>query len=276
MKRIYEHEVDGIFIEALRHDLALGVRFLESLGLPPAAAKQVRGQTRHVGSSGTIDIDVTYADGTRLMIENKIDAGYSITRMGEDQPVRYRRTIEAYRDQGSNAHSVLLAPASYIASTHSSDAFDSCVSYESFIEFFGGGDLALLTAAIEQAKTPYEPDPNPATGTFFLDYRQFVRNRFPELILKPDPNANGKRPIGSRTFYFDTKKSLLRYPDLPNPSMSLQCWDSKRAVCIGEDNDPKVGEVCRSSAPERIAHRHWRLLASCRSVTGSSYRHAAS
>jgi len=241
MKRIYEHEIDMLFIKALRCDPALGVRFLASLGLPPVATSQVRGQTRHVGSSGTIDIDVTYADGTRLMIENKIDAGYSITRMGEDQPIRYRRTIDAYRAQGSTAHSVLLAPASYIASTRSSEAFGCCISYESFIDFFVSSDLALLTAAIEQAKTPYEPDPNAATGAFFLDYRQFVRDRFPELFLKPDPNADGKRPIGSRTFYFDTKKTLMSYHDLPNPSMSLQCWDSNAPSASVKIMIPKWG-----------------------------------
>lgn len=160
------------------------------------------------------------------MIENKIDAGYSITRMGEDQPTRYRRTIETYRAQGANAYSVLMAPAVYLASTRATDAFDACASYDSFLEMMEGEDCALLMAAIEQAKTPYEPDPNPSTGAFFLDYRQFVRDRFPALTLKPDPNANGNRPTGSRTFYFDTRKTLARYSNLPNPSMSLQCWDN--------------------------------------------------
>lgn len=108
MKRIYERDTDRLFISALRRDPAVGNEFLAGLRLPPAPVKQVRGQTRHVGSSGTIDIDVTYSDGTRLMIENKIDAGYSVTLLGEDQPVRYRRTVDAYRAQGSDAHSIFL------------------------------------------------------------------------------------------------------------------------------------------------------------------------
>ena len=222
MKRIYERDTDRLFITALRSNPAIGAEFLATLGLPPATVKHVRGQTKHVGSTGTIDIDITFVDGTRLMIENKIDAGYSITLRGEDQPARYRRTIEAYRDQGVNAYSVLLAPAGYLTSSRAAEAFDALASYEAFLEILGGEDRVLLSAAIEQAKAPYEPDPNPSTGAFFLDYRQFVRDRFPALILKPDPNANGNRPAGSRTFYFDTRKTLARYSDVPNPSM-LTC-----------------------------------------------------
>lgn len=250
MTRIYERDTDRLFIGALRRNPAIGTGLLSTLGLPPASVKQVRGQTRHVGSTGTIDIDVTFTDGTRLMVENKIDAGYSITRMGEDQPARYRRTIEAYRAQGANAHSVLLAPAVYLASSRSADAFDARASYESFLEMMEGEDRALLNAAIDQAKTPYEPDPNPSTGAFFLDYRQFVRDRFPALILKPDPNANGDRPTGSRTFYFDTRKTLVRYSDLPNPSMSLQCWDSNAPSASVKIMLPRWGRFAASLAED--------------------------
>lgn len=110
-----------------------------------------------------------------------------------------------------------------------------------FLKLLDDDDLTVLTAAIEQAKRPYEPDPNPSTGVFFLDYRRFVRDCFPALILKPDPNANGDRPTGSRTFYFETKKTLVRYANLPNPSMSLQCWDSNAPSASVKIMVPKWG-----------------------------------
>lgn len=244
--RIYERDIDRLFIAALRHDPTIGAEFLKGVTSTSALVKRVKAQTRHVGSSGTIDIDITYSDGTRLMIENKIDAGYSITRIGEGQPKRYRRTVETYRAQGSNAYSVLLAPTVYLASSRATDTFDACASYESFLGLFDGDDRALLSAAIEQAKTPYEPEPNVSTGAFFLDYRQFVPDRFPALTLKPDPNANGDRPTGSRTFYFDTRKTLVRYTDIPSPSMSLQCWDSNAPSASVKIMLPRWGRFAQS------------------------------
>ena len=245
-QRIYERDTDRLFIAALRRDPAIGAEFLKGIGPSPSPVTLVKAQTRHVGSTGTIDINITYGDGTRLMVENKIDAGYSITRIGEDQPTRYHRTIVAYRSQGSDAYSLLLAPAGYLASSRATAAFDSNASYESFLGLFDGEDRTLLLAAIEQAKTPYEPEPNVSPGVFFLDYRQFVQGRFPALTLKPDPNANAGRPTGSRTFYFDTRKTLARYSDIPNPSMSLQCWDSNAPSASVKIMVPRWGRFAQS------------------------------
>lgn len=83
MQRIYERDTDRIFIAALRRDQVIGVESLKSIGVRSAPVKYVRAQTRHVGSTGTIDMDVTFGDVTRLMVENKIDAGYRIIRAAD-------------------------------------------------------------------------------------------------------------------------------------------------------------------------------------------------
>jgi hypothetical protein len=53
---------------------------------------------------------LTYSDGPLILIENKIDAAYSVTREGHGQPQRYQKTVAEYRAQGVEAYSVLLAP----------------------------------------------------------------------------------------------------------------------------------------------------------------------
>ena len=190
-QRIYERDTDRLFIAALRRDPAIGAEFLKGIGPSPSPVTLVKAQTRHVGSTGTIDIDITYGDGTRLMVENKIDAGYSITRIGEDQPTRYHRTIVAYRSQGSDAYSLLLAPAGYLASNRATAAFDSNASYESFLGLFDGEDRT------------------PATS-LFLDYSTLKTGRCYWLRLNRPRRLTSRNPTFQPVCFSSTIASLCR------------------------------------------------------------------
>jgi hypothetical protein len=229
MRRIYERDTDNLFSRALMQNPDFARRFLELVdqrsenGIVTLAP-----QTPHKaeGHRGSIDLELTRADGALLLIENKIDAGYSVTRTGDPQPDRYRASIAALQSRGVNAASVLLAPEIYLRGTRHGDAFDHHVSYEALRPGLTGTDLALLDAAILQAATPYDPVPNPSSAAFFADYEAFARTNFPELVIKHNPNGNGVRPTASRTIYFDVPRTLRTWADLPRPRMSLQCRDS--------------------------------------------------
>ena len=160
------------------------------------------------------------------MIENKIDAGYSITREGHGQPQRYQRSVAAFRAAGANAYSVLLAPASYLSGSRLADLFDARIPYETLKELTEGKDRALIDGAILQAAAPYEPVANAGAGEFFAAIRQLISQRFPDLVMKHDPNDGGVRPGASRTVYFDVLRTLRLHANVPRPRMSLQCWDS--------------------------------------------------
>lgn len=226
--RIYERDTDALILRLLRERsavvevLAAGVSLRGPLNRLPT----VRGQVRHVGQTGHIDIEVDIQGGPVLLVENKIDAAYSTTRKGHGQPQRYRASVEARRRGGREAHAILLAPARYIAGSRLADLFDARVPYEAFLDLVEGADRVLLSAAIQQAETPYEPAANTRTGDFFAAMRRLIVERYPALVMKRDPNADGIRPGRSRTVYFDVAKTLQRHPDAPKPSMSLQCWDS--------------------------------------------------
>ena len=130
-------------------------------------------QQRHVGSPGSIDLVVKCAKGSILLIENKIDAAYSVTREGFGQPHRYQKTVAAYRNEGTEAHSVLLAPDQYLKSSRLANMFDCCISYESVRDVIDATDRALLEAAIRQANTPYEPVPDEGAMEFFESFANF-------------------------------------------------------------------------------------------------------
>jgi hypothetical protein len=195
-------------------------------GRRPTGAIEVKGQVRHATGTGSIDIVVRFRDGPILLIENKIDAAYSITREGHGQPQRYQRSVAAFREAGAEAFSLLLAPKSYLSGSRLADLFDARIAYEKLQDFAEGKDRALLEAAILQAEAPYEPVANAHAGEFFVEIRQLIAGHFPDLVMKHDPNDGGVRPDASRTIYFDVPRTLRLHAGVPRPRMSLQCWDS--------------------------------------------------
>jgi hypothetical protein len=225
--RIYERDTDALFLRLLRHSPKVATVLAELVtGRRPTSTPEVKGQQRHATGTGSIDIVVRFPGGPVLLIENKIDAAYSITREGYGQPHRYQRSVAAFRQVGAEAFSVLLAPASYLSGSRLADLFDARIKYENLRDLMGGTDRALLEAAIVQAEAPYEPVSNAEAGEFFAAIRQLIIGHFPDLVMKHDPNERGIRPDASRTIYFDVPRTLRLHGDVPRPRMSLQCWDS--------------------------------------------------
>lgn len=252
--RIYEWATDVLFLRLLRNrpDL-LALLAQRVTGRQFSGAAEVVGQVRHPADTGSIDIVVRFRDGPALLIENKIDAAYSITREGHGQPQRYRRSVTAFRQADTEAFSVLLAPRCYLLSSRLADLFDARISYEEILDFVEGEDRALLDKAILQAEAPYEPIANAYAGKFFAAVRELIVHRFPDLAMKRGPNDGDVRPSDSRTIYFDVPKTLRFYSDVPRPRMSLQCLDSgasSASVKIMLGNGAAVADQLR--APQSL------------------------
>ena len=167
---------------------------------------------------------LTLEDGTVILVENKIDAAWSVA--GDAQPDRYRASVEKLQGQRIRCGSLLLAPELYLSRSRHKHLFDRHVSYEDCLDLFEGEDRELLARAIAQAHSPYEPEPDIASGDFFSAFRAHVATRYPGLVLKREPNGKGVHPTGTHTFYFDVPRTLKPQPALPRPRMSLQAWDS--------------------------------------------------
>ena len=227
---IYERDIDEMLLNTLERPV-FARHFLAALRLAPSPEiKAILPQVRHVGSSGTIDLELVLTDGALVLIENKIDARYSVNGDGVPQPMRYRQTQSELAAKGIVAHTVLLAPASFFGSGGSSGHFDHQISYEDLLTALDTTERAMMHAAIEQANAPYEPDPNAASAEFFQNFSEHVQRHWPHLVMKPNPNGDGVRPTASRTIYFDTRRTLQDWALPSGPRMSLQCWDSAAAA----------------------------------------------
>lgn len=246
MRRIYERDTDQLFLRQFRENPPFAKAFLEQVvGKDTSRLNHIVSQVRHRRDTGTIDFEV-HCEDVALLIENKIDAGYSITRDGSGQPDRYRRSVAALREGGREALSVLLAPEVYLASSKLAAHFDKRVSYESLRALFEGNDLSLIDRAIEQASAPYEPVANSGTMSFFASYEKLVAERFSDLKIKQGPNADGVRPGGSRTIYFDVRRTLTDHAGVPRPRMSLQCLDSGAATASVKIMLGGLGTLCQA------------------------------
>ena len=253
--RVYERDTDALFMRLLRHSVSVvEVLARESVAQLPDTSPAVRGQVRHEGGSGSIDLVVSFRDGPVLLLENKIDAAYSTTRKGHGQPQRYDASVAARRRAGQDAHSVLLAPARYLASSRLASMFDVRVAYEAFRGVVDGPDRTLLEAAILEAETPYEPVANVSSGEFFAATRQLIIERYPDLVMKYDPNADGVRPDASRTVYFDVGRTLRAHPNVPRPRLSRQCWDSSaHSASVKIMLPDRAGLADRLAVPRSLA-----------------------
>lgn len=226
--RISEAQADLAITRLLQASTVAQRRLLAAIGPDFAGASviEIGRQRRHAVDTGSIDLVMHLSNGWQLLVENKIDAGWSVTRDGQAQPLRYGRTISALEAQGHKVMSVVVAPRTYLEASRHASAFQRRVTYEQLIGDERSAEADLLRAAILQAETPYEAVPNALSGDFFVSYADLIVRDYPGLVLKRNPNGGGTRPTGSRTFYFEAKRMLRSHPGLTLPKISVQAWDS--------------------------------------------------
>lgn len=210
-QRILESETDAVFAAAFRTSESFCDSVRKQVGVSgTGCASRVTPQAPHHSDGGTIDLDVTLS-GERLLIENKISAAWSYTRMGENQVDRYCRSASGY-----GALTVLLAPRAYLRSAGKAGDFDRQISYESLLSNFSGGEYELLCTAIDQAVVPVT-NPNDARTDFFDQISSLMAEITPDIRMKMrDRNED------SFTVHLDVRKSLRRHMGLPTPSVFLQ------------------------------------------------------
>ena len=132
-----ERDFDLAFIE----ELSFGIGFLEAFTDRIGVARQPIKEIRHslhenLGTDawGETDVYVRLQDGTVLLIENKLTAGFQ-----PEQAERYRARAQYHRATGSEALTVLIAPEAYLASVPEG-AWDRTCSYSVIANCMSAGD----------------------------------------------------------------------------------------------------------------------------------------
>jgi len=148
-----------------------------------------------VASSGESDLELswqqTHGSIERLLIENKIDAGFQ-----PRQAERYRERGQAYVDRGlcDGFRTMLIAPQSYLGNTPDCHGFDHTLSYEAVLGWVEQQSAApelrlkqeLLVAAIDKRRRGYQPLADPEVTNFWRECAALTTLLHPQLCLRYD------------------------------------------------------------------------------------------
>lgn len=199
---VCERGLDLLLLEEFSSSLAFSRWFVSHTTSWPGKVGAIVSVHRSVTqSTGESDLELTVqldsGPVARLLIENKIDAGFQV-----DQAIRYRKRAETYLNRGECAlcTTVLVAPSRYLGKDMGDKGFDARISYEEPLEWLGEGDLgarlaykaALLSAAIEKSTLGYQPVADAPVTNFWREYWQATLALAPELEMA-EPSSKPAR-----------------------------------------------------------------------------------
>jgi hypothetical protein len=202
VRGIFERDIDLLILEELVASAEFLRWFLGKVGL--GASGQLQAAARSVATSnGETDLELTVVDDggvTRLLIENKVDAG-----LQPRQPERYAERAEAYlrSRECEKSLTVLIAPEEYARTIV---GFGQTLTYESILQWFEGrGEdertrfkCLMLREAIERGSVGWTLVPDQQATDFWQRYWELAMSIAPELGM-PRP---GVKPATSSFIRF--------------------------------------------------------------------------
>lgn len=223
--RISERDMDLMFSESIASDIGFVQLFLEKANIKYNSVR-----VEHVELSRTeIDLgetDITVkvnVDGVLhgLLIEDKIDA-IAMDKQHERYIKRGNKGVEL--EEYNIFHIFIVCPEKYYKSNNEAQKYENYISYEECYEFFlQKNDLISrvrsqqLNQAIEKAKKTSQAVLNEKANAFFLKYKTYQEENYPNLDLRTKENSNGywtyfATKFGSQIYIYH--KILQGYVDL--------------------------------------------------------------
>lgn len=212
---VSERDIDLLLLEEFQSSPSFLEWFVVSvLGTDKSGMHFVSARRSVRYAFGEIDLEIAIAhpsgDETRLLIENKVNAGFQ-----PRQAERYRDSGDSYvsRKRGMSFHTVLLAPKRYFGGDSSAKGFDATLTYESILNWFDKADelgqrrhykMALLASAIEKGISGYQPVEDAPVGEFWLAYYAMASRDGWELEMSKPAG----KPSGAGFIYFRPRKAL--------------------------------------------------------------------
>ncbi len=226
---VLERDINLLLVEELSCSSAfrdfIAERCLPGLELGEASWLVRHSVARTGAVTGETDIELTLVGGAlpgpvRLMIENKVDAGFQ-----PGQPARYRDDAQRSLELGGcwKAVTCLVAPEAYLTSRSGAEGFDVQISYEDTVRLLNsraadvGGEVGsrlkhrvlVLEQAISKARRGYVPVPHAGLTDFWA--------RYWELAAAIAPSLRMERPSvrGGRSWWIRFSDALVVHPSLP-------------------------------------------------------------
>jgi hypothetical protein len=209
IEAVTERDVDLLILEELLSKTGFTEWLASRTGMSAGSNFINAWHSVSLESDGESDLLVMFAsNGQRclLMIENKIDAGFTY-----EQPERYKKRAHKYLERGmaDKVLVLLMAPEAYL---ERSNKFDCYLALEEVMEWYRNQanllgaravyKIQLLEIAILKLRRGYQMRKSTSVSEFWPAYYELVRTAFPDLHMKYSPSG---RPVKSRTFSFYIK-----------------------------------------------------------------------
>ena len=196
---VRERDMDLLFLEAISADhgfarLVVNNTKWEGADFAVESIELSRTETDLGESDITVIISV---GGNRygILIEDKIDA--------PAMPHQHDRYVERGKKGVSGKEFndfdvMILCPEKYHSSNEEAKRYERYLSYEECMKYFKAQPdetsavrYKQICSAIMKAKKPSEVVLNEAANAFFLKYREYQRNHYPQLELRSKESSNG-------------------------------------------------------------------------------------
>ena len=250
------------------HERDMDILFLESFASDPDFTKIVLSKTRFSEKNfrilsaalsetetdlGETDISIVIqVDNLRvgLLIEDKVDAIAM-----PDQHLRYHKRGERGIQKGKfDTYEVFIfCPQKYFDNNAEAKKYENFIPYETIKEFFDVKNDVIsavrsqqLAQAIERAKKPPETNVDDAANLFFIKYKAYQKEFYPDLDLRTSDKSNGWWPhystrLGDVYLYHKRPEGFvdLTFPNAAGKMDALQ----EMASWLRNHNVPNVVAV---------------------------------
>lgn len=263
---VSERDIDLMLLEEFQSSPKFQQWFVsQTLGAGFRIAGCPRAQRSVTHSTGESDLEIDLAADngaiTRLMIENKVNAGL--------QPLQAKRYIDRGREYLASGactafHTVIVAPMRYFGESEASKGFEYRVTYEQIHDWFQQATelgnrrhykLALLSSAIDKGTLGYQPEEDASVTNFWQEYWQLALERAPKLEMKKPavkPSGSGfvlfPHPHGFTGGANIVHKLKFGYVDLQLRGMGNQINAVRVAFADALDPDMTIEQAAKSAA----------------------------
>lgn len=239
--RIAERDMDLLFCEAIASDIGFVEMFLEKTGMEYHKITVEQIELSHTEADlGESDITVKInVDGILygLLIEDKIDA-IAMEKQHERYIKRGNKGIEA--GEYDAFYVFIICPEKYYRNNAEAKRYENHISYEECYEYFQVKNDVIsqirgqqMKQAIAKGKRPSQTILNEKANAFFLKYKAYQEENYPELDLRTKENSNGywtyyATKFGSQIYIYH--KILQGYVDLTFTSAAKEMERLEQAV----------------------------------------------
>lgn len=195
---VRERDMDLLLMGAFMSDEGFAKLFADKIGIEGSIEVLNVELSRVDAQLGESDVTVILeADGVKraFLIEDKVDA---IAMPNQHERYVKRGEKSVAEGEYSDFDIFIFCPKKYYDLNQEAKLYENVVTYEEALEYFDNNTSSIskvwsevISQAIDKAKKPAEINLNESANAFTVDYKNYLREYYPDIDIRTKDNANG-------------------------------------------------------------------------------------